>query len=99
MSYNTGNLTDLITVNSIIDYNDIKPYANNLANYTLPLGIAYPTFGWHLWFRDGKFRAIVGSDNLDDKQLYRRVGANSYRAQQDHFVGDKEIQVGDIIKY
>lgn len=66
MLYNTGNLRSTKTRNSILDINDIEPYLKS-RNYPFPLDFAYPTFGWGVAFKDGRFSHLV--TNYDSVEL------------------------------
>lgn len=66
MLYNTGNLRSTKTRNSILDINDIEPYLKS-RNYPFPLDFAYPTFGWGVVFKDGRFSHLV--TNCDSVEL------------------------------
>ena len=57
MLYNTGNIPNPNTQNAILDLNDVKTYLKNKA-YGLPLDFAYPTYSWHVWFRDGNYMGL-----------------------------------------
>lgn len=59
MVYNTGKLKDPKAKNSILDFDDIKPYLSRSVDYPLPLDHAYPLFGWGVLFNDGQFERIV----------------------------------------
>lgn len=58
MLYNTGNIRNKETRNSILDINDIRPYLR-IIDYPLPLDYAYPTFSWGVKFKDGEFERLV----------------------------------------
>lgn len=62
MLYNTGALKNPDTRNSILDINDAKPYLKK-TQYPIPLGYAYPTFGWGVKFKNNKFHTIVASSD------------------------------------
>lgn len=57
MLYNTGTITDPNTQNSILDLNDVQAYLKGKP-YGLPLDFAYPTYSWHVWFRDGAYMGL-----------------------------------------
>lgn len=50
MLYNTGNITNPNTQNSILDLDDVKAYLKGKP-YDLALDYAYPTYSWYVWFR------------------------------------------------
>lgn len=86
MVYNTGNLMDMTTENSIFSYNDIEPYLRDdrLAKYELPLDVAYPTYGWSLVFHPGKdkyyFDRIMHRTDFSDYSGLKNIGHNLYEA-------------------
>lgn len=59
MLYNTGNLMSVKTHNSILDYEDVKPYFARTVKYDLPLDFAYPAFGWKVYYRGDKFECMA----------------------------------------
>ena len=61
MLYNTGQLKNPKTRNSILDIADAKPYLKS-TKYLIPLDYAYPAFGWGVKFNKDKFVAIVTDD-------------------------------------
>ena len=46
MIYNTGDPNKFEERNPILDMRDVEPYLRYLADYELPLAVAYPTFRW-----------------------------------------------------
>ncbi len=66
MLYNTGDLRNAKTRNSILDYNDVKPYLGRLNSQTMDsMGVAWPVFGWGVAFdEEGHFSHIVGPATL-----------------------------------
>ena len=63
MCYNTGRLQDPETDNSILDFDDMKPYLKQYHLDTLPrTDVAYPVYGWGVEFdEEGTFRKIINS--------------------------------------
>lgn len=60
MVYNTGSFRDPKCDNSILSYNDVKPYLTDDISYPLPLDFAYPTFSWNLVYdQDNQFKGIA----------------------------------------
>lgn len=66
MLYNTGILRSPQTRNSILDYNDVKPYMRRLTSDRMKtLGVAWPVFGWGVAYDStGRFSHLVGSSQL-----------------------------------
>lgn len=106
MCYNTGNIHDYNTANAILDTKEVHPFINNrLANYSLPLCAAYPTFGWKLLFEKGQFRTILREADLTDSTLYRRISDTKYIVTRSHSVAVPDpnsfglmIRAGDEVK-
>ena len=61
MCYNTGRLQDSKTHNSILDYDDVKPYLRGVDSSTLrDYDIAWPTYGWGVQFdAEGHFSHLT----------------------------------------
>lgn len=59
MVYNTGSFKNPNARNSILDYADVAAYLRKNVRYPLPLDVAYPTYEWTLWYRNGQFKGIV----------------------------------------
>lgn len=74
MVYNTGNLMEITTQNSIFSRKDIEPYLkdNRLRDYSLPLDVAYPTYGWSLVFHHSN------DDTYRFDRIMRRTDFSSY---------------------
>jgi len=70
MCYNTGRLQDPKTRNSILDFDDVKPYLERYNHDLLPrTDVAFPVYGWGVEFaEDGTFRRLVNSHNLSSTQ-------------------------------
>ena len=66
MCYNTGRLQDRHTDNSILDFDDVKPYLRQYHLDSLPrTDVAYPTYGWGVVFnKDGSFKTLLNSQDL-----------------------------------
>ncbi len=106
MCYNTGNLRDFQTENSILDIKDVRPFVRRyLEKYPLPLCAAYPVFSWKLLFENGQFRAILRDVDLSDSSRYRKISANRYIVLRSHSVPIPDpnsfglmVRAGDEIK-
>ncbi len=87
MVYNTGNLEEVTTDNSIFSYSDIKPYLsdNRLAKYDLPLDVAYPAYGWsivyrHRWNNEYAFERIMRRTDFSAYPNLMKLSNNLYEA-------------------
>lgn len=89
MVYNTGNLNEMTTENSIFSLKDIEPYLrdNRLSNYDLPLDIAYPAYGWSVIYRpdSGKyyFDKLLRRTDFSNFPQLKKVGKNMYEVKED----------------
>lgn len=68
MLYNTGNLKNPDTRNSIIDYDEIRKYLKpGLRAHEFD--VAYPTFSWTAHFTDGQFSGLRHGTDIDPDSL------------------------------
>ncbi|MBD5352871.1 MAG: hypothetical protein HDR86_08625 [Bacteroides sp.] len=98
MVYNTGAFDNPDTRNSIIDYDDIEPYLNNLKSYPLHLDVAYPTYSWLLLFSNRKFIGIINELNLYDADRFEPQGENTFIVKNDFPYNTALIRKGDVIR-
>lgn len=98
MLYNTGSIYDPSTSNSILSKDDVKPYLQNSISYPLPLSVAYPTYSWGILLRNNKFMSILHKTDFGDKTLYKFRKGNIYEVIQDHYLENKQLLAGDIIR-
>ena len=86
MVYNTGNLMEMTTDNSIFSRKDIGPYLrdNRLANYELPLDVAYPTYGWSVVYHPGGdkyiFNRLMKRTDFSSFPTLKKISKNMYEA-------------------
>lgn len=61
MFYNTGDFRSPLTRNSILDYDDVKPYLRRLTAEVMDsMAVAWPVFGWGVAFdKTGHFSHLV----------------------------------------
>ena len=89
MVYNTGNLMELTSDNSIFSRKDIEPYLRDtrLANYPLALDVAYPTYGWSVVFHPGEekyyFYKISRRTDFSNYPNLTKIASNLYEATSD----------------
>ncbi len=98
MFYNTGELRNFETENSILDLKTAEKYLVNFDKYPLPLDLALPLFRWGVLFREGKMiRLLNGLSEMDlrdttffEKRTKQRfvVSENTYLAG--HYVYKKD---------
>ena len=99
MCYNTGDIEDENTKNSIFDLKDVQKYANSTP-YPLPLDLALPIFSWALIYRDSELWRIVpepmGSAWADTTNFVREKAY--YRVRKAHFFGGHYLAKNDRIR-
>lgn len=103
MVYNTGAITKTNTRNSIIAYEDVAPYFRRSVSYPLEMSVAYPFFGWGVWFRSGNIQGLLKEVDWNNRELYRRIERSEaqgewYLSLQRHFIGLSDVQEGDLIR-
>ena len=65
MAYNTGDLSDPQTINSILDIAVLKTYLSELNTYPLKLDVALPIFSWGIVKRDGQAVQLIPNFSSD----------------------------------
>lgn len=81
MCYNTGNMKDWKTDNSILDIKDVKPYMEKLVGCRLPLSVAFPCFSWNVTFYDDLYFSNIEYDYYDftNKERFKKISENRYK--------------------
>ena len=64
MVYNTGDPRKWQERNPILDYRDVYPYLNKLAQYQLPLAAAYPVYQWIRNIQNVRIEHTVEADEI-----------------------------------
>jgi hypothetical protein len=99
MCYNTGEIGDESTENSIFSLKDATNYQAK-ANYPLPLDLALPMFRWAVVFREGTLWRIVPEPDdvaLGDTEKYERNG-QWHEVRKATFFGGHYLAPGDKIR-
>ncbi|MGN0191129.1 MAG: hypothetical protein ACI39U_05680, partial [Candidatus Cryptobacteroides sp.] len=65
--YNTGSVKNPNTRNSILDYEDVCKYLKKGCT-SRHFDLAYPTFSWTVFFRDGEFTGLGREARVDSLQ-------------------------------
>ncbi len=99
MCYNTGNLKNDQSVNSILKASDVAPYIRYIDAYRLPVDVAYPAFSWAIWFRDKQFQSILRSADKTNTEIYRHKNHNIYTVTEGHYVDGNYIAKDDEIRF
>ena len=112
MCYNTGEINNWETTNSILDINDVTPYAKKLGGYDLPLSVALPCFSWDVTFGGEKNLLGIEYDSYDfsDTKRFSKVSENKYEIDKDQerntyydywtprYVRHEEVSLKDILE-
>jgi hypothetical protein len=99
MCYNTGNITDHSTRNSIFDEAEVMKYFGSTA-YPLPLDLALPIFKWNVWFRNGRYKGIIHGHQLNKyiSTVFVQTTGNNYTCNADTVIEDHYFRLGDEIR-
>lgn len=102
MCYNTGQIQNPETANSIFDDQTINQYFNTkTANYPLPMDIGLPVFEWGVWFTGETCRGILHDmrqENLEKDNHWKRETDNTFRLQIDTVIGSNYMREGDLVR-
>lgn len=99
MLYNTGSVRLAGTENSILNLGDVKRFlGGKTLQYKLPLDFAYPTYGWGVWFRDGKFAGLLHHTDYSDASRYVPESDGMLRVRSEHVLEGHLLKVGDRIR-
>ncbi len=102
MCYNTGDVDDLKTENSILQSGAIRDYLKNLSAYPLPLDVALPLFSWGVLFRNGEAIKLIDElqasemDSLPEQFVKR--SANRYERLKNGYFGGRYLYKNDEIR-
>lgn len=97
MVYNTGSFLSPESKNSILSYEDVKPYLDALKSYALKLDYAYPMYSWGLLYHDFHFEGLLRDTDISSLQT-KGLDGNRYQVLQDGFIGGKKVCAGDVIR-
>ena len=103
MLYNTGDIDDPETRNSIFDPEDAQKYLLGAPKqYPLPLDIALPLFSWALVYREGAFWKILpelSETELDDTLCFEKISAAPlWRLKKGTYRSGHYLRPGDQIR-
>ena len=65
MAYNTGDLRDWGTENSIVDTHIIRSYLDGPPAYPIPLDVAVAAYDWAAVYRHGRLAYLINEPNLE----------------------------------
>ena len=99
MGYNMGNLKNPATKNSILETEELKKYTGNLANYPLPLDVAFPLFDWKVLYRNNFYTGLI--QNLPESAFcssFAEKTGNRYLILKDTLLAGYDLKKGDIVR-
>ncbi|NJC27946.1 hypothetical protein [Neolewinella antarctica] len=102
MAYNTGDVADWETENSIIDTNALNNYLAGQPAYPVPLDVAVAVYDWAAIYRRGKLVQLVNEPDLGvvgDTLLYTQLPGTRVRAKKAHYLNGVYIYQDDLIRH
>lgn len=98
MMYNTGELPNYNSDNSIFSYSDIIGYLRNIRHSDRTYDLALPAFGWGVHFRNECYFGLLHETDYSDTSLYTTMSNNRYAVKRPHMVDGRNLYCGDIIR-
>lgn len=90
MCYNTGDIDNAATANSIFDPADAQKYLHGAPkNYPLPLDLALPAFSWTLVYRDDELWKIIPGEHAEITMGLQEKGT---------FLAGHYLRPGDLLR-
>jgi hypothetical protein len=104
MFYNTGDIDDPNTVNSVFYPDDARKYlSGKRRDYPLPLDLALPLFSWGLVYRDGELWKIVpevAPEDWTDTARFEQISRvpATFRIRKGTFLAAHYLRPGDQMR-
>ena len=101
MCYNTGDLKDPDTENSILHLSEVRKYVKNAKDYPLQLDVALPLFSWGVLFRNGRFARLLNgmhTDDLSHNDNYQLTRRNTYKVLKSNTLKGQRILKNDVLR-
>jgi hypothetical protein len=101
MFYNTGDLRDFATENSILDLKTAEKYLVNFDKYPLPLDLALPLFRWGVLFREGKMiRLLNGLSEIElrDTNFFQKTANQRFVVNENTYLAGHYVYKKDKIR-
>lgn len=101
MAYNTGDLNDWATENSIYDTTIVKAYLANQPPFPLKLDIAVATYDWAVVYRRDKLAYLINEPNLTelvDTERFRQLAVNRYTVIKSTYLDGIYLYADDLIR-
>lgn len=101
MVYNTGDVRDPATRNSILETEVLQQYLTGFEAYPLPLDVVWPVFGWGVVFREGRFVRLISplsAAALRDTARFAEAGDHHFAVRQSTYLEGHYLYAGDTIR-
>lgn len=100
MVYNTGNVRDHATGNSILSPDEVRKFlGRGPVRYKLPLDFAWPTFSWGVWYRGGTFMGLLHRSDYSDAARYAPSPKEGwFDVTKHHMLEGHHLMQGDLIR-
>lgn len=101
MFYNTGELRNFETENSILDLKTAGKYLVNFEEYPIPLDLALPLFRWGVLFREGRMiRLLNGLSEVDlrDTTLFHQTAKQRFSVNENTYLAGHYVYKNDKIR-
>ena len=103
MAYNTGDLNDWATENSIVDTNVVKTYLAGTEPYPLPLDLAVAAYDWAAVYRRDRLAYLINEPDLtelaDTARFAPLDGAGlRYAVRRGTYLGGLYLYADDLIR-
>ena len=101
MCYNTGDLNDVNTQNSILDLAEAEKYFTNFEVYPLPLDLALPIFAWTVVYRDGQFVKLINNlrkETLETDERFIKIKTNQYQLVKSTYLQGYYLYKDDLLR-
>lgn len=101
MFYNTGDLKNWKSHNTILEIAEAKKYIDRLPTYRLPLDIALPIFNWGVVYRDERLFKLInglGVASLMDTTRFTKIDVQRYEVIKSTYLGGHYLYRNDKIR-
>jgi len=102
MCYNTGNLQDLETQNSILDLATVESYLPRDQKYPIQLNYAVPIFSWAVLIRSGRVVNLISNVSRTDftgNDFQKTEPENHFQVLKSHYFKGIYLYKEDVIRY
>lgn len=100
MFYNTGDLTNVETENSILDIETAQKYVKGFSNYPIRFDLALALYSWTLQYRHGHIIQILPNayEEVNSSKLCEKIADDRYKVRKSHYIKGQYVYKGDLLK-